>query len=1774
MGIVYEAEDQSNDRRVALKLLGERRFSEKGLRHFEQEFLTLTSLNHPHLTEVYEFGRLALDEAGREIPFFTMELVRGEDLGRYLANFPADWTRLYGLLAQAAQALAYLHGRGIVHQDVKTSNILVDSAGASPVVKLMDLGLAGRPRDAGEAGLIRGTAAYLAPEIARGGPVDGRADLYGLGCVIYEVVTRRTPFQAASPVGVVRAHLEERPIAPSLIERSVPPALEVLILRLLEKDPGRRFPSADRFLEALNEVAGGNLPPVTPETRRRRVLGAGFFGREEQLRRLAAALDDARRGAGRLVLLVGEAGVGKSHLLREFQIRCQLDGVDAYVGRPGEAPGDAGAFGGALKSAIRGRGPLSPETRARHGAALAPLLGEAKAEAGGEADEIGGFFAAAGAALEEIARRAPLVLAAEDLHLAGEAECALLRHAVRGLAPARGVSTPPLPLLIVGTYRAEELSRHSPLFDLIAEGREEGLVEEVLLDPLSQDDAASLLRSMLGAAEVPEAFLQRVLGQTRGNPAYLAELIAVLAEEGHVDPGSGRLPEAETLARVEIPGKIRDLLARRLSRLDEEPIRVLVAGAVLGGAVLDPDALAVVTGLRWEHVVRRLGELVSDGFVSRDADEEGAPVYRMAHPGLADLVIDNVAAEERQGLHARALAYLERRGLPRLASAWADLARHAEAAGRPGRAAEAFGRAGEISMALNAHRDAIGMFDRAVELLLRQEAAPAGPLCDLFERRAAARAALGQDAEAEEDLRWMLARAEKEGTALIQARAHLALGELRRIRERPAEAEPSLDLALEIAERVADPELSSRAGTALAATVARLGRAEEGIGLVERAIAGARAAGLRELEAEALLVKGRIHRDAGNFRASIQCFDDAAGVAGARSSAALSARIEESAAEALELQGRYADAVEAYSSARARALERGDAPAVASLTMNLGTLRRRTGAHEEAQRDLEEALALHRRGGGRDGAARCLEELALLHADGGRFDAALAHADETLKLSRRIGDRDLVAAGLHLVGQIELRLGRLAEAAANLEEAHRLLRESRSPRRLPGCLMDLGDVQRLSGRADEARRLFQEAAFLSRKIGERRLEADAMLRLGDAHLVDNDYDRASVSCRKAAALAEGSGLARLEAAVALLRARVELVRPGGDVVRAEIEALDALRRSEETRDSEGIWQAAHVAGRAALRLGRRDEAVARIERAWRHLEAQRSLLSASWREAFARHPTRAEVYEDRARMRSGPARDETPAGLDPAGGEFARLREEAARTHRLLDAIRAIARAKDEEALSASAMEAALDLGGADAAILVVDDRETATARGGKPMSTGLSQALRTAAAAASTSHQPLSVPDAISDPRFPSLLGAPAGESLWIVAAPVIADGGETGALAVAGARRRGGPDASIVETIGRLGEHVALALGARRRLRGLEARCSELEAVHRELQRTVQAQRHEIQDVREELFSTRSSIELRYRFEDLVGASPGMLRVYYLIERLAPKRLPVLVVGESGTGKELIARALHAKGDRSAGPFFTVNCAALHESLLESEIFGHRKGAFTGADRDKPGYFELADGGTLFLDEIGDMGLAVQAKLLRAIQGGEILPVGGKSTVRVDVRIVSATHRDLSAMIREGQFREDLYYRINVARIEVPPLRNRREDIPLLVDHFLGALAEEEGQPRKTIDAAALRRLAAHTWPGNVRELQHQLLRAATFAKAGTITLKDVERYCDLPRPATPAAEVSAANGVGSLEAMERKQILLALEKAGGNKTRAAEILGINRVTLFRKLRRFEIE
>jgi two-component system response regulator HydG len=330
----------------------------------------------------------------------------------------------------------------------------------------------------------------------------------------------------------------------------------------------------------------------------------------------------------------------------------------------------------------------------------------------------------------------------------------------------------------------------------------------------------------------------------------------------------------------------------------------------------------------------------------------------------------------------------------------------------------------------------------------------------------------------------------------------------------------------------------------------------------------------------------------------------------------------------------------------------------------------------------------------------------------------------------------------------------------------------------------------------------------------------------------------------------------------------------------------------------------------------------------------------------------------------------------------------------------------------------------------------------------------------------------------------------------------------------------------------------------------------------------------LREENRVLRESLGARFDRGNLIGRSASMTRLLDLVAQVAPSEATALVTGESGTGKEMIAGAIHYNSPRKGGPFIRINCAAITETLLESELFGHEKGSFTGADRRKEGKFRQADGGTIFLDEVSEMSLGMQVKLLRVLQEREFTRVGGEEIIRVDVRVIAATNRDLFRAVTEGRFREDLYYRLNVVNLLVPPLRERKEDVPLLAQHFLKIFAERNRKTLKGFTPRAMDRLLHYPWPGNVRELMNSVERGVVLSRADILDEQDVAPVLETQTLEAPASQAAAAaGGETSLESVEKATILKTLEEAGGNKSEAARRLGITRRTLHLKLKKYGV-
>jgi transcriptional regulator with GAF, ATPase, and Fis domain/tetratricopeptide (TPR) repeat protein len=932
--------------------------------------------------------------------------------------------------------------------------------------------------------------------------------------------------------------------------------------------------------------------------------------------------------------------------------------------------------------------------------------------------------------------------------------------------------------------------------------------------------------------------------------------------------------------------------------------------------------------------------------------------------------------------------------------------------------------------------------------------------------------------------------------------------------------------------------------TRQASALVQCGRFERGLSVAERATRLASASGddLQQARAgkAAAIALGRMGRE----QEAIPLLESAREIVRRRDERDAEAEIVQILATCKLRLGRegaeedFVEALKLYREAdRPHPADEREAPAPPQeikALIGLAVIKVRSGEHDRAVELLERAREAAVRQGNLGLQEAALSKLAVVAIDRDQLDRAIALAGQAADLARHLGDENLILVNRCRLADARIRCGRAGEAMVLLRETVDRPLARVEPENVDYARMLLAEAWMETGSGDEdtIRALLEETLARCRTRPKRRpLLAALVIEMERRARPGCDEAFEPISLEFGAAV-ESSGEevdAELRIRAGLARAAFHLEHGHPDAALAAAE--DAAAAAREASASAFEVRAKSLLAEAHRRLGREEQAREARQEGRRLLdEAAARIHDGAIRADFLARPGFASLREE---------------GTLAAGKEHGRLLA-------LYDMIRALNSETDPDALLESILDMALRAVKAERGMILLKDEPGGP--GPRDLSIHLARNLEQETIRDAESYsrkiveaagagQSLLVVDSDDDERVRKLESISLYGIRSLMCVPLRSRGKIVGTVYL-DSRRSGvlftHDDLRFLEAFA---NHAALALeNTRTRVR--------LERHNRQLQ---------------------AAAESRTSLGNLVGRCPAMQAVFDLIDKVAGTELPVLIHGESGTGKELVASAIHYRGPRRRRMFVSVNCAAIPESLLESELFGHVRGAFTGAERDRRGLFEQAHGGTLFLDEIGDMSAAMQARLLRVLEEGRVRRVGGEQLVEVDVRVLTATHRDLPAEVKAGRFREDLLYRLRVLTIELPPLRERTGDVALLVDHFLKRIAEQRGRPPHVVADDALSLFEAYGWPGNVRELENVLTRLVLLAGEGPVTAAVIEADPGLRRALTHDA--ASGKPAFSLKDGEKEQIRRAIEAAGGNRSRAAGLLGVSRATLYRKIRQHGI-
>jgi transcriptional regulator with GAF, ATPase, and Fis domain/tetratricopeptide (TPR) repeat protein len=1657
-GKVYAAVDTlGGDREVALKTLVS---AEQGSR-FRFEFEQAKKLEHPHLAAVYELGVVTevegIDDLSAGAAFYTQELVGGVSAREWARSLRSEERpfQIAKLGVAVARALALLHGRGLLHRDVKPSNILVGDGGR--IIKLIDLGLASLKSAAD--GLRAGTLGYMAEEALHGFP-DERSDLYSLAVTMAELLTDRHP----------------RPLAP--VQPEVPEGVNEklwsFIKRMTHARKEARLQSARETVLALARAVGAGvlgddrtheLIDATSEadtgvTRVARVRSTDLVGREQASEEVSAwietALATGSEAAFEAAVLVGPPGVGKTRLLRAAMVEAQL-----LAAREGRVPPSllAGELRALLRAITRhvaaAPGRLLERWLNADGASLVPARLEKRTEA-----------------LVEEMVEAIWALSHPTVILIEDGERALARALMARLdRQPRGKDG--VPVAVVAEVRdpgvAEALTREaSPTI--------------INLSPLTTAAEARIVENAIGRRP-DRGFLERLHRLTGGIPLLTESVLAALlslSEDGPV--------ERVDFDAISLKGAPDALVLKGfLQGLTDFAVSVAEAMAAIDDAATVEEIAAVAGTSDTGAVFDVLREIASRGFVH---DAEGLfTLMRLVSMGL-DRALPPVRAK---ALHRRALEMLARRD----AVEPERLARHAVRAGMKAKArakareaADALAAAGDLSGAkeqlllwldigttdlneMDAVQTALaricrqtGEYDRAVALALAVEGRGLALAPQAALERAAALRLAGNLSDAV-SLLDTLTESENEEVALearaIAARIALDSGRIEEARQRlsPIRFEPEEKL-------VTSGILSTGGLIALAS-----GDPRGALGIFETGLnASARSHDLRNQARFHGLLGMVYHRD-----------------------------------------GEFQTALEHYRTALTSADKTGDRHGAATFAVNLAAALTELGRIGEALNAYRDGLGLLRLVGRPIERAQAGANYAQLLLRVGDSEAAESASRAAVVDAERSGEGRVLSLALCVSGDVKLSAGKLESARAALEKAERLARKSQSAQELTTCRQHLADLALIQGHGERAREWL-------------------------------DLAEAS-GCERPNALAVEQSRLRFEVAV------IEDVQPD-----TAFDQLIGRLPMGEKSPGENYLKAFASAARGARRLGRRRDAQAAASAALdilRRLDEKTPSLHRPSESPLSREMT---VIRD-ATADTPPSAPGVDRGWEHLARINTRLNSEF-RVGRLLEMV----------------MDAAIDITGAERGfLLIVDKHQSLKVSCARNMD---KEALlpddenysRTVAKRAFDLTEPILTTDATEDARFKEMLSVVNLNLRYIAAVPLKVDGRATGTIYL-DSRRGGYFDESRLALLEALADQAAIALTNARLKQENRHRQQRIERLNRALQEQLKTKEQDLARVKGELEKRTHDLITKYRYDEIIARSKPMTEVFRLMDKVVPNSFPVIIRGESGTGKELVARAIHYNGPRRKRAFVAENCGAIPETLLESVLFGHVRGAFTGAVADNPGLFAEAHQGTLFLDEISEMPLTMQTKLLRVLQEGEVRPLGGTTTAKVDVRILVASNVSLKEKVKRREFREDLFYRLNVIGIEVPPLRQRREDIPLLAEHFVQKHAKEA---RRRISREAIEALMDFPWPGNVRQLENEIIRAVVLCDN---VIEPIHLSDDIISGVSQLSDATLDLEMGhQVDRLKKRLIAIALKRTGGNQTAAAALLGLSRYGLQKMMSRFDMK
>jgi transcriptional regulator with GAF, ATPase, and Fis domain/serine/threonine protein kinase/tetratricopeptide (TPR) repeat protein len=1772
---VYRVKDLVTGRILALKT------TRTGVTHEEElalnrEFYHLSRFHHPNIVTVADFGA---SSDGRH--YFTMEFFDGKPFNSHFQGYS---DALLPAMIQTLQALDAIHCQGLCHCDVKPHNILVAASGADNdakpgqgdwnglKVKLLDFGFAERisfmDQQSG-----RGTLGYIAPEVFKGTGVDARADIYSLGMVVYEVLTGKGPQSAGDILSWLKKQYSGDLPRPSAVGAKVPEEFESIVWRMIQRNPEDRPRSCLEVMEALSRMCGMPVQLPAAEEPQNYLLATGFVGRNDLLAKIGQLLTDARAKHGNIVFISGERGIGKSRLMSEFKFLAQLSGATIFPFTPASLGARPQSLLESVMSYLKDyhnidvARELTTTTRpswSNSGSEGADIELEPR-DRSAEVEKFR-LYECTASALRGLAAsdKIPesLLLLIDDFELFDPPSLEFLRYLISSIEQDR---------ILVAVCGLNERR----LLELIKDFKTTAHVHHFPLVPLAQWETTELISSVLGPIPQLEDLSHWIQESTGGNPLFVIETIYSLIDKKILVLSASRWTvRAEELKAYRVPDTISEVIKLRLRRLSPDELEILRIGAV-SGSPLTIEFLRVVLGFEEQQLFNAVGRLKGMGLMRPYAGETVSSLI-LSSKMLESVVIETITAAERRETHRRVALALELLYPDQLNRLIFDLAHHYTQAGMKDRAYAYSLKAGDRAYAYHLTDQALAYYETALA-----NAAPtitSTERLQLLQRIGLLRETLGHYPEAIDT--YMQATATIVADKQLSANTdlmpeHLRLiGRVHQKQDKQAEALQYFDQAYAMLKG-----RTNLLSVNLLNDMAWSHRAQGNFNRAERLLNQVLQTAARSVPTSGTAVeplslaptlraqyylavvewyRGNADRALKLVQTAIKDFQQIN--ENGRYDASIS-HLTQHAATLQWSKGNFQQARLLYEQCLPIQRKSNDIFYLLRTLIGLGNIKNSLADTDGALQDFQEALTLAQRIHNRQEIALILNNLGALHEDLGQWEKAREYYLATQEMSIQKGDDTALCTSLANLAAIAAKQGELDQAETLLKDAQTISTRLTQPLYQQPIALAQTRLEIRRERLALAKPNLIRAFRLNLQHHDLRQRPDLRIAAAEFHIANSEPAKAVLVLRP---LVETINLtadrdlnhARLHYAIALGQLRPPEVTPQArDTARQR--ALTTLQQviSDSKRLRIPYDAALAQLALATLRITTdQPESLLRFKpqvalRALDHKEVSQALEEVKQaRDAFQQLGAKHELQRATELL-------ERITQLQTSGDLKPRHQGDLLTVYYELSQI--INQGLEQEDFMDRILDIVIQVTGAERGLLFLNQNDKliaaaarhidhTTLHDAQNISRSLLKQVRRRA-------EPVITSDALADPRFSATDSVTLNKIRSILCVPLLLDQNLVG----------------VIYLDSRVNTHLFW-----------EEDRSFLVSVANYLAATIDKSLA-FKKIQDDVNTWRDEILTDAATGYYLGKSKPMRYIYHLIQRIAPTSSNVLIMGETGSGKTVIARLIHETSTRKGQPWVTINCGTLPESLFESELFGHAKGSFTGAIKDKTGLLETAHGGTVFLDEITNTSLSTQAKLLEAIEQKTIRRVGETQVHNIDIRFICATNRDLIEEVKAGRFREDLYYRLNVVSLTVPPLRTRSADIPELAAYLLRRSTKDLNKALVGFEPEAISALVQHPWPGNVRELQNVIERAAIMAQKRKITITDLGTQFasadssaalqELDGVTSPIGENATTARRGSVE---REQLVKTLVETNGNISEAAKRLNTHRRQVQRLVKRYNID